>query len=51
VEIGGERADVRPDDLIASPMRVPHRLMNEGGEVFRFLVVKTPAQKDKTKIL
>ncbi|NLD71814.1 MAG: cupin domain-containing protein [Chloroflexi bacterium] len=51
VEIAGERADVGPDDLIVSPVRVPHRLMNEGNEVFRFLVVKTPAQKDKTKIL
>ncbi|MBN1399390.1 MAG: cupin domain-containing protein [Anaerolineae bacterium] len=51
VEIGGERRWVSRDDLIVSPARIAHRLMNETETVFRFLVVKTPAQKDPTKIL
>lgn len=51
VEIGDERAEVGTHALVDSPARVPHRLLNEGEEVFRFLVVKTPAQKDPTKLL
>jgi mannose-6-phosphate isomerase-like protein (cupin superfamily) len=51
VEIGGERAEVGPNALVDSPIRIPHRLLNEGEEVFRFLVVKTPAPKEPTKLL
>jgi mannose-6-phosphate isomerase-like protein (cupin superfamily) len=51
VEIGGERAEIGPDTLVDSPARIPHRLLNEGQEVFRCLVVKTPAQKEPTKVL
>jgi len=51
VEIGGERAEVGPNALVDSPVRIPHRLLNEGEEVFRFLVVKTPAPKEPTKLL
>lgn len=51
VEIGGEQQIVSKDMLVDSPARLPHRLMNPGPEVFRFLVVKTPAQKEPTKIL
>lgn len=51
VEIGGEREMVSRDTLIVSPARIPHRLLNEGEEVFRFLVVKTPRPIQETKIL
>ncbi|HHX63583.1 MAG TPA: cupin domain-containing protein [Chloroflexi bacterium] len=51
VEIGGEQQEVSRDMLVVSPARIPHRLMNPSEEVFRFLVVKTPAQKEKTRIL
>ncbi len=51
VEIGGEQQLITRDDLVVSPARVPHRLMNPTNEVFRFLVVKTPAQKEATKLL
>ncbi len=51
VEIGDERATVSRDMLIVSPARIPHRLWNEGEEVFRFLVVKTPRPTQETKIL
>ena len=51
VEIGGERQTVSRDMLIDSPARIPHRLLNEGDEAFRFLVVKTPKPTNSTKIL
>ena len=51
VEIDGERCQVSRDELIVGPARLPHRLFNETDAVFRILVVKTPAQKQKTKIL
>ena len=51
VEIGGERQAVSRDMLIESPARIPHRLLNQGDEVFRFLVVKTPKPTSSTKIL
>ncbi len=44
VEIGDERATIGADTLVHSPKGIPHRLLNEGGEVFRFLVIKTPAR-------
>ena len=51
VEIGDEREEVSPDMLIASPARIPHRLLNESEAVFRFLVVKTPRPTETTRIL
>lgn len=51
VEIRDEREEVSPDMLIDSPARVPHRLLNQSDTVFRFLVVKTPRQTNRTKIL
>jgi hypothetical protein len=37
--------------LVDSPARIPHRLMNEGDEVFRFLVIKTPRPSEKSRVL
>lgn len=51
VEIGEEQETVTQDQLIHSPARIPHRLWNEGDGVFRFLVVKTPRQKEKSRLL
>jgi mannose-6-phosphate isomerase-like protein (cupin superfamily) len=51
VEIGDERADVTADQLIESPKAIPHRLLNEGNEPFRFLVVKTPRPTESTRLL
>jgi len=42
VEIGDEKQKVWRDMLIDSPKNIPHRLYNEGNEIFRVLVVKTP---------
>ncbi len=44
VEIAEERETMTADTLVHSPKGIPHRLLNEGDEVFRFLVVKTPAR-------
>ena len=51
VEIGDESHTVREDMLIESPASIPHRLLNDGEWVFRFLVVKTPRQTGRTKVL
>ncbi|MFO7743210.1 MAG: cupin domain-containing protein [Anaerolineae bacterium] len=51
VEIGEEREQVSADQLIDSPARIPHRLLNESGDVFRFLVVKTPRPTESTRVL
>lgn len=51
VEIGDEKAHIVQDQLIHSLARIPHRLWNESDAVFRFLVVKTPRQKEKSRIL
>jgi len=45
VEIDGEQVKVGAETLVDSPAGHPHRLMNPGTGVFRFLVVKTPAQR------
>ena len=49
VEIGDEQQEVEHDTLIESPKNIPHLLSNSGTEIFRFLVVKTPKQKQPTK--
>jgi len=51
VEIGEEREEVSADMLVESPARIPHRLINEGSDVFRVLVVKTPRPTEATRIL
>lgn len=51
VEIGDERSQVSADTLIESPARIPHRLVNDGEQVFRVLVVKTPRPTTATKLL
>ena len=51
VEIGGERETVSRDTLVESPVRIPHRLLNESDGVFRFLVVKTPRPTESTRLL
>ncbi len=51
MEIGDESKKVSKDMLIESPARIPHRLINEGKERFRILVVKTPRPKESTKLL
>ena len=51
VEVGDEQQDVEVDTLVQSPKGTPHLLRNTGKEVFRFLVVKTPKQKEPTKIV
>ena len=42
VEIGDEKQEVGKDMLVDSPKNIPHCLYNEGSEIFRVLVVKTP---------
>ncbi len=37
--------------LVESPIRVPHRLLNESEGVFRCLVVKTPRPTESTRLL
>ena len=51
VEIDGDRQWIERDDLLVSPARIPHRLFNETEATFRFLVVKTPSQKEATRLL
>lgn len=51
VEIGDERKEVEADTLIESPAKIPHRWLNESKEPVRILVVKTPRQKESTKML
>ncbi len=51
VEIGGEQQSVPADNIVESPARIPHRLLNESDAVTRFLVVKTPRPTQSTQIL
>ena len=51
VEVGDEKETVSRDMVIESPAHVPHRLANEGAEIFRVLVVKVPKPTESTKVL
>ena len=51
VQIGKEREQVNKNQLIFSPAKVPHTLMNESNSNFSFLVIKTPTPTSETKIL
>ena len=51
IEIGKEREKITKDQLIFSPAKIAHQLMNESDKNFRFLVIKTPTPTTETKIL
>jgi quercetin dioxygenase-like cupin family protein len=51
VEIGDERREVSRDTLVESPKDIPHAWSNEGGEVFRVLVVKVPRPVSQARLL
>ncbi|MFP4415967.1 MAG: cupin domain-containing protein [Chitinispirillaceae bacterium] len=51
VEIGDEQQEVGPETLVDSPAKIPHRWRNEGTEVCRIMVVKTPRPQAKTRML
>lgn len=51
VEIGDESQEIKKDQLIFSPAKIVHRLLNKSENNFRFLVIKTPTPKKETKIL
>ncbi len=51
VKIADETAAMGVDDLVDSPARIPHLLWNDGETSFRFLVVKTPRQKEASRLL
>ena len=51
VEIGKEREYVKKDQLIFSPAKISHTLLNESDKNFRFLVIKTPTPTSETKLL
>lgn len=51
VEIGKERETVKKDQLIFSPAKVVHTLLNESETSFKFLVIKTPTPTTETKVL
>lgn len=51
IEIGEEREEVTKDQLIFSPAKISHKLLNESEKNFRFLVIKTPTPTTETKIL
>jgi len=51
VEIGDEKKTVGKDMLVESPARIPHRWINESGDIFRVLVVKVPKPTEETKLL
>jgi len=51
VEIGSEKEPVPKDHLVESPARIPHRWINESGEILRILVVKVPRPTEETKLL
>ena len=51
VEIGEERETVGPDTIVHSPANIVHCWYNESHSPLRFLVAKTPRQKEKTVIL
>ncbi len=51
VQIGKEKEVVTKDQLIFSPAKIPHTLMNESDSNFSFLVIKTPTPTSETKML
>ncbi len=51
VEIGDEKKEVGPDNLIESPSGIPHCWYNESGKDLRVLVVKAPRPTEATQLL
>jgi mannose-6-phosphate isomerase-like protein (cupin superfamily) len=51
IEIGEETEDVEKDNLVESPAKIPHRVMNNGESTVRFLVVKMPKPTESTQLL
>jgi mannose-6-phosphate isomerase-like protein (cupin superfamily) len=51
IEIGDEKAMVDKDTIVESPARIPHRWINESGDLFRVMVVKVPKPTEETKLL
>lgn len=51
VMIGDEEENLTENELVFSPKKVKHTLKNQSNEIFRFLVIKVPSQKEKTKLL
>jgi quercetin dioxygenase-like cupin family protein len=51
VEIGDEKKTIGKDMLVESPARIPHRWINDSGDIFRVLVVKVPKPTEETKLL
>jgi len=51
VQIGIEKENVKKNQLIFSPVNIPHTLMNESDANFSFLVMKTPTPTSETKML
>jgi mannose-6-phosphate isomerase-like protein (cupin superfamily) len=51
VEIGDEQAPIKKDQLVFSPAKIVHRLLNNSENNFRFLVIKTPTPTSETKFL
>jgi len=51
VEIGDEEAVVKKDQLVESPVGIPHRWFNRSDALLRVLVVKVPKPTKGTRIL
>lgn len=51
VEIGDEEAVVEKDQLVESPVGIPHRWFNRSDALLRVLVVKVPKPTKSTRIL
>ena len=51
VEVGDEKQEVGPDNLIESPSGIPHCWYNESDKDLRVLVVKAPRPTESTRLL
>ncbi|MFP4655587.1 MAG: cupin domain-containing protein [Methanohalobium sp.] len=51
IEIGEETEEVDRNNLVESPAKISHRVMNNGESTVRFLVVKMPKPTESTKLL
>jgi len=51
IEIGDEKAEARPDTVVESPARIPHRWINNGPGNLRVLVMKLPRPNEDTIVL
>ncbi len=51
IMIGDEKKVVQKDNIVESPKNIVHCIYNESNDKVRVLVVKTPRQKEKSRIL